>query len=284
MNNYIYIAAFALCGSILAQDQNRNLNQPQPGQNQPAKPQQSAPPDTTPTTTGERATQALSNLVTDWRMEDLPQVVQKTIREKAGGQKIADIDRESRTRRTVWEVEFEQEGRNTEIHVSEDGMLIPEGNRLFGGTTDQTGTPARPGERPTATGTPAGTQTGRSGVVMALGTQWEDLPKAVQQKAMQYGGKEKVADVDREEWQGKVAYEVEFRREGRNLEIHFGEDGTILESNDQAAAPSQGSAPGSEAGRTPSTQQPVQPQPLPPAQPLPQATDQQPPRSDQPRP
>jgi uncharacterized membrane protein YkoI len=291
MNKYIYIAAFVLCGSGLAQDQNQNLNQPQPGQNQPAQlqpdvtqRQQPAAPDTTPTTTGERATQALSNVITDWRIEELPQAVQKTVREQAGGQKIADIDRESRTGRTIWEVEFEKAGRNTEIHVAEDGTLIPEGNRLFGRTTDQTGTSTRPGERSTATGTPAGTQTGRSGVAMALGTQWEDLPKPIQQKAVQYGGKEKVADIDREEWQGKIAYEVEFSREGRNLEIHFGEDGTILESNDPAAAPSQGSAPASEAGGSPSTQQPIQPQPLPPAQPLPQAPDQQPPRSDQPRP
>jgi uncharacterized membrane protein YkoI len=272
MKRYIYIAALALCGAALAQE-------PQPGQRQPSQ----TPP---PATAGERAKDALSNLVTDWRLEDLPQAVQKTVREQSGGQKIADIDRESRTGRTVWEVEFEKAGRNTEIHIAEDGTLMPEGNRLLGKTPDQTGTPARPSEQPTATGTPAGTQTGRSAVALALGTQWEDLPKAVQQKAMQYGGKEKVTDIDREDWKGKVAYEVEFRREGRNLEIHFGEDGAILESSDTAAAPAQGAAPNAEAGRSPSIDQPVQPppQPLPPAQPLPQAPDQQPPRSNPPQP
>jgi uncharacterized membrane protein YkoI len=285
MNKYVYIAAFALCGSALAQDQ--NLNQPQPARPaQPAPEVSRQPQPTAPATATERAKEGLSNLVNDWRLEDLPQAVQKTVREQAGGQKIADIDRESRTGRTVWEVEFEKAGRNTEIHVSEDGTLMPEENRLFGRTDDQTG--RTPGERPAATGTPAGTQTGRSGVAMATGTQWEDLPKAVQQKAAQYGGKEKVADIDREDLRGKVAYEVEFRRQGRNLEIHFGEDGSILESNDPTAAPAQGAAPSAEAGRSPSTEQPIQPQPLPPpaqpAQPLPQAPDQQPPPSNQPRP
>ena len=292
MNKYICMAALALCSSALAQEPNRDLNQPQPGQTPPTRPQPGAtekqattpgPTTTTPKTTGERASQGLSNLITDWRLEDLPQPVQKTVREQAAGQKIADIDREDRSGRTVWEVEFEKQGRNTEIHVAEDGTLMPEGNRLFGKPADQTGTPPRQGESP-AVGTPAGTQTGRSGVAMALGTQWEDLPRAVQQKAMQYGGKEKVADIDREEWKGKVAYEVEFRREGRNLEIHFGEDGAILESNDPSAASAQGSAPGTEAGRAPSIQQPAQPQPLPPAQPLPQAPDQQPPRNNPPNP
>ncbi len=293
MNKYIYISALALCGYGLAQDQNKpsNPGQPgeyRPGQQPPTVSQQSpATPGSAPATATERAKEALSNLVTDWRLEELPPAVQKTVRDKAGGQKITDIDRESRTGRTIWEVEFEQAGRNSEIHVADDGTLLPEISTGLFGKTDPSGTATKPGEQPKGTGTPAGTQTGRSGVALALGTQWEDLPRPVQQKAMQYGGKEKVTDIDREDWQGKVAYEVEFRREGRNLEIHFAEDGTVLESNDPSAVTARGSAPDSEAGRSPSAQQPGQPtqrQPVSPTQPLPQAPDQQPPRTDPPRP
>jgi uncharacterized membrane protein YkoI len=273
MKLQIYAAVIALCGaSGLAQDQNQNPAQQTPlqtPQTQPGVGQQPAGLPGVPTTR-DRAAQALSNIIADWRFEDLPPAVQKTVREQSAGQEIADIDREDRTGRTIWEVEFDREGRNTEIHVAEDGTLMPESDRLFGLSVDST--PARPGERTPSAGTPAGTQTGRSAVALALGTQWEDLPKAVQQKAMPFGGKEKVADIDREEWRGKVAYEIEFRREGRNLEIHFGEDGTILESNDPATAPAQGSAPGTETGVSPSTPQPIQPpvQPEPRLEPLPQ--------------
>ena len=277
MKKCLYLATLALWGSSFAQDQNPNQPGRQPAQNPPARTVQPTTPPSAPTTTRERAAEGLSNLMTDWRIEDLPPAVQKAVRDQSGGQKIADIDRETRTGRTVWEVEFEKDGRNTEIHLAEDGTLLPESDRpLFGRTQDQTGTPTPPGERTTATGTPAGTQTGRSGVALAVGTRWEDLPKAVQEKSMQYGGKDKVADIDREDFRGKVAYEIEFRRQGRNLEIHFGEDGTILESNDPGVAQAQGSAPATEAGRTlPSAQQP---QPLPPpskAVPAPQPNQNQ---------
>lgn len=284
MNKFVYVAALAVCGSSFAQEPNRNPNQPQPGQPQPginqppprSQPAQPTPADNTaPKSTTERATEGLSNILNDWRFEELPPAVQKTVREQAGGQPIADIDRETRTGRTVWEVEFEKAGRNTEIHVADDGTLLPEGDGLAGTTSRTT----QPGEKPAASGTPAGTQTGRSGVVLATGTQWEDLPQAVQQKAMQFGGKDKVADIDREDLKGKVAYEIEFRREGQNLEIHFGEDGTILSSNDRSGAPVQGSAPGSSRGTDTSgtigapsaspSPQPARPQPTNPGQPTP---------------
>lgn len=288
MKKYCYIAAVALGGSSLAQDQNQNANQspsgqPRPTQTQPGvnQAQQPTTPDTA-TTTGDRVTQAISNLITDWRLEDLPPAVQKTVREQSGGKKIDDIDREDRSGSTVWEVEFEEAGKDTEIHIAQDGSLIPEGNRAFGRVTDQTGTSARPGERASATGAAAGAQVGRSGAAVKMGTNWEDLPAAVQQKAMQFGGKDKVEDIDREEWQGKAGYEVEFSRQGRNLEIHFSEDGAILESNDPSVAPAQGAqgsqgvqgsrgaqgaAPGADVGRSPATSQPAQSQPSRPSQP-----------------
>jgi uncharacterized membrane protein YkoI len=272
MNKYIYIAALAAWSSALAQEQNPNRAQAQPNQPRPVQPQpglnqpaSSAATDPAPKTAVDRAAEGLGNIITDWRLEDLPPAVQKTVREHSGGQQIADIDRESRTGRTVWEVEFDKAGQNTEIHVADDGTLMPEGDRVAGRTTDNAGRPVQPGERPSATGTAAGTQTGRSGAALALGTQWEDLPKQIQDKATQFGGKEKIADIDREDWKGQTAYEVEFRRQGRNLEVHFAEDGTVLESNDPTVAP-QGAASRTETGRAPSTQ-PGQPQPASPAQP-----------------
>lgn len=272
MKKSIYLAAAVVCLPAFAQNQN---------QTQPASPQ--TPPPGTPASATDRLSQGLRNLVADHRLEDLPPAVQKTVREHSAGNKIADIDRETRTGRTVWEVEFEKDGKNTEIHVGEDGTLIPE-TGAFGRTA------TRPGEPATGVGTPAAGQSGRSAI--AIGTKWEDLPPAIQQKAMQFGGKEKVADIDRETEDGRVEYEIEFSREGRNLEIEFAEDGTITESSDPSVAPV-GAGASSTTGRLPSTTQPTQPaQPAQPAQPgQPQSrtqplapTSPQTPPSNQPQP
>src|SRR5687768_18568504 len=121
MKNHIILGAVVLSVSaVSALGQNPNPNQPSQAQ-PPAQSGQTPPP-----TAGARVSQGLSNLVADHRLEDLPPAVQKTVREQSGGQKIADIDRETRTGRTVWEVEFEKDGKNTEIHIGEDGALIPE--------------------------------------------------------------------------------------------------------------------------------------------------------------
>src|SRR5690349_15931710 len=109
MKNYIYITALALCGSGLAQDQNPNLNPPQPAIQpaQPAQPQPDASQSQRPpasSVTG-RAAEGVRNMFTNWRIEDLPASVQKTVREHSAGQQIADIDRENRNGQPVWEVE-----------------------------------------------------------------------------------------------------------------------------------------------------------------------------------
>lgn len=274
MKKSIYLAAAVVCLPTFAQNQT-----------QPASPQTPPPATTSPSTPAsatERLSQGLRNLVADHRLEDLPQAVQKTIREHSGGAKIADIDRETRTGRVLWEVEFEKEGKNTEIHVAEDGTLVQDAGIVARTTT-------RVGESSTAVGTPAAGQSGRSAI--SIGTKWEDLPPAIQQKAMQFGGKEKVADIDRETEDGRVEYEIEFSREGRNLEIEFAEDGTITESSDPSVAPvgSSGSTSATGAGRLPSTQpaQSTQPgQQSQPGQPRTQVPPpaQQPPASTQPQP
>jgi uncharacterized membrane protein YkoI len=207
-----------------------------------------------PRTLSEKTVQGVKNTFTQYRVEDLPAAVQKTVREQAGGQPIADVDRQDRTGQTVWEVEFEREGRNPRIHVANDGTLLPE-------KVDQFTPQSKPGAAPAA-GRPAGTEVGPKERTNR-GSHWGDLPQAVQQKAAQFGGESQVKDVDIKNRNGRNVYEVEFERSGRNLEVRFGEDGTILKSNDSKVAPAHGAAVGSESGSL------IQPQPRvvqPPAQ------------------
>ena len=69
---------------------------------------------------------AVQGAFTKYRIEDLPAAVQKTVQEHSGGRPIADIAREERNGQTVWEVEFDREGRNPRIQVANDGTLLAE--------------------------------------------------------------------------------------------------------------------------------------------------------------
>lgn len=254
MKTYVYVAALILCGSGLAQNQNQTPNQAQPAQGQPSQTQPGSSQDQQSTQSG-RSASGLRNMLSNWRLEDLPAPVQKTVREQSAGQQIADIDREQRNGQTIWEVEFERKGRNPKIHVSNDGRLMGE-QEVATLHKDYGLTPG--------VGAPAGAEAGRT---KRMATQWEDLPQPIQQKAMQFGGKDKTTDIDLKHRNGKNVYALEFERSGRNLEVTFAEDGTILKSNDPQAAPAQGSPAGSQSTRDSSLNQPTQPQPQPSPQP-----------------
>ena len=55
---------------------------------------------------------------------DLPAAVQSTIKQRAPSAKIDDIDKETRTGRTVYEVTFEEPGKNPKLHIAEDGTIV----------------------------------------------------------------------------------------------------------------------------------------------------------------
>ena len=58
------------------------------------------------------------------KVSDLPAAVQKTIREKAPNAKIDDIDKETRSGRVVYEIQFAEPGKNPKMHIAEDGSIV----------------------------------------------------------------------------------------------------------------------------------------------------------------
>lgn len=60
----------------------------------------------------------------DLRLEDLPEAAQQTVQREKGDGTIEDIERDTERGQTVYEVEFEQDGRDYEIDVAEDGSLL----------------------------------------------------------------------------------------------------------------------------------------------------------------
>ena len=167
--------------------------------------------------------QGAKNIISEMKFDDLPPAVQATVRQQSGGTKITDIDREDRTGKTIYEIEFEKDGDNKEIHVAEDGSIQPE---------EATGLTART-DKDSVTGTDAD----RTRVRASMSPKFSELPAAVQQAVQQHGAQAEIEDIDRETRDGKTVYEVEFRREGPNREITVAEDGTIIKQDTAVGRP-----------------------------------------------
>jgi uncharacterized membrane protein YkoI len=141
-------------------------------------------------------------------LNQLPTAVQKTIREQQAGRTVEDIDKETWNGQTVYEVEFKERGPNSRIHIAPDGTLVMD----------------------------------KPGAVKSMfkGTQLSDTPKPVQAAVKRLAGSAEIADVDKETWQGRPAYEVEISREGMNREILLAEDGSLLRDSDNPGATAAG--------------------------------------------
>ena len=68
----------------------------------------------------------VENTFRNWKLEELPAAVQKTARDQGFGHKIKDIDREDRTGRTIWEVQFDggSSGPTRKVHIDNEGKLV----------------------------------------------------------------------------------------------------------------------------------------------------------------
>lgn len=156
-------------------------------------------PDTT-SGLADRAKRAVDRFarVASLKLADVPEGVRKTIETEAKGREVADIDRETWNRRTVYEVEFAQTGRNAQIHIAEDGTIVKD---------DRAGK-------------------GMAGLFM--GTQLEDTPQPVQAAIKKEMANPEIADIDKETRSGETIYEVELKQPGRNIELHIAENGAIV--------------------------------------------------------
>jgi uncharacterized membrane protein YkoI len=61
---------------------------------------------------------------TGTKLSALPEKVQKTIQSTAPGAAIADISRHDKDGRVIYEIQFQEKGKNPSIQVAEDGTLV----------------------------------------------------------------------------------------------------------------------------------------------------------------
>jgi uncharacterized membrane protein YkoI len=173
----------------------------------------------------------VENTFRNWKLEELPAKVQTTVREQGFGHKIKDIDREDRTGRTVWEVRFDggPNGAARKVHIDNDGKLVDgDGKPIVSGrpATVQTNSAS-------STKAPLPPPPGNSkGQPEKAKRKWADVPDAVKKASAKYGTEQYIRDIDVEERDGMTVWELEFSREGQNIELHFTEDGRVLEHID----------------------------------------------------
>ena len=153
------------------------------------------------------------------RFSDTPPAVQATIKREAHGADIADIDKERRNGRVLYEVEFKDPGQNREIHVAEDGSLVQTGHGDVRGV-------GAPGSAPQ-------TRTGSTIRPGGNNLTFDQAPPAVQAAIRANGDPTSVKEIERGEKNGRMIYTVEFQKEGRNTKLQIAEDGTVLKDNRQ---------------------------------------------------
>lgn len=133
------------------------------------------------------------------RLEDLPQVVQETIRREAAERQIAAIREDTVDGRKAYVAEFREAGRNPRVHVAEDGDIL------------------RPTEKPPA---------------LTLGTTFAETPVAVQQAIRRELGDGEIVRIHKDKAaRGEAdSYKVDVKDGRGTYQIRVSADGRVLEN------------------------------------------------------
>jgi len=136
-------------------------------------------------------------------LTQLPQQVQQAIKSQSQGEALEHVDRDTRDGQTVYQAEFKREGLNRRVTFDANGQVLPDR-----GVTAKVENALGRDHSPS----------------IALNT----LPAAVQKTIKEQQGGREVADIDKEMWNGKSVYEVEFKEKGPNSRIYVATDGSMV--------------------------------------------------------
>jgi uncharacterized membrane protein YkoI len=145
---------------------------------------------------------------------DLPPAVQQTLEQQRAEGPVKQVTREIINGRTVYVVEIEKNNApNPRIRIAENGTLVKEPITIV----------------PAVDGVPVTTDEYGSVVAPVFPKiNLSDLPAAVQQTARSQAAGREIVDIDRETWNGRPVYEIEFKERGLNSRVYIGDDGTVV--------------------------------------------------------
>lgn len=140
------------------------------------------------------------------KFNELPPAVQKTVRAQAPNAEIADVSKTTQNGIDVYEVQFNEPGKNPKVVVATDGKLI---------SSDMANPPGAIERLLTPTG--------------ATGTKLSALPEKAQKTIQSKAPDAQIVDISRHEKDGRVYYEVEFKDKGKNPTMKVADDGTLIQ-------------------------------------------------------
>ena len=128
-------------------------------------------------------------------MDQLPLDVKDKIRLQTGGERVEDIDRQTKGGQTIYEVAFKKNGQNTELTFNDRGELL---------NPEQESSPK------------------------SKKISYNELPAVVKKIADARLKGAEVNDVDRQVKDGQTTYELGFKQGGEQQELVIAQDGRIL--------------------------------------------------------
>ncbi|HWN94605.1 MAG TPA: PepSY-like domain-containing protein [Methylomirabilota bacterium] len=149
------------------------------------------------------------------QLSETPAAVQASVKRVVSNAEIEDVDRETRNGRTVYDVEVKQEGLNRHLKIAEDGSVLADSNNRDSRTFGE-----RVRER-------IGIDQNTDASTMTL----DQLPAAAQKTIRDNTEVGTLKPIKRETRDGRVQYDVEAEKDGKNLRLTVGEDGTLLKDN-----------------------------------------------------
>lgn len=144
------------------------------------------------------------------KFNELPPVVQRTVRAEAPNAEVTGIDRKNWNGVAVYEIEFAHPNKNPRLLVTAGGDLIHDGQAAQGSTPETSST---------LRGTGAG----------ATGTPLSALPLRVQEVVRREAPDAEIVRLTREERDGRVIYNFEFKGDDKNPTMRVAADGTIVQ-------------------------------------------------------
>ena len=223
------------------QNQNQNQNSQSSGQSSQTQQSKDAQSGTSgasfgSASSGQASSSSTGNQSGQVRLQELPPAVQKSVQKHCGTHKINSIERTQRHGQPVYDVEYTDEEGPDEIILVIDGTLLEDVDAPQGAAA------------PAVIGVIAPAR-----LAGHTGTEYSELPPAVQRQTGRYGGEDQIVDIDTAGPEEAVIYVIEFARPGPNLQVAYAEDGSVKTSGNIDNATGQGSYPAGQQGTGAST-------------------------------
>jgi uncharacterized membrane protein YkoI len=138
----------------------------------------------------------------------LPAAVQTAVKSHAPRAEIASVNETTRDGRTVYIIEFSDPGTNPKMMFAADGTIIRDDTAALG-----------------AAGKASMEMKGSASTKSQLSALPEPVRKTVQKRV----GDAEIASVTKQDDNGRVIYEIEFKDTGKNPKMKVAADGSVVE-------------------------------------------------------